>query len=107
MPASARPASSSTATAASASMSQRRVVMLHSNALRAQPAFHLALDRRETVLRGRLVPRDDHGLGIRGANESPAVAEQDADAVDVDHVVRRAEVLHGSLDQPELELLGN
>src|SRR5215831_9855706 len=104
MPASSRPASSRTAAATNATMSQRRVVMSDANALSAQPPFHLALNRRQPVGAQRFVARDDHRLGIRGADEPPAVAEQYADTVDVDHVMTGAEELHRALDEAELEL---
>src|SRR5215831_21056615 len=99
MPASSRPASSRTAAATSATMSQRRVVMSDANALRAQPPFHLALNRRQPVGAQRFIASDDHRLGIRCADEPPAVAEQHTDAVDVDHVMTRPEVLHRALDE--------
>src|SRR5215471_13604574 len=104
MPASSRPASSRTAAATSATMSQRRVVISDANALRAQPPFHLALNRRQPFGVQRFIARDDHRLGIRRTDEPPAVAEQYADAVDVDDVMTRPEVFHRALDEAELEL---
>src|SRR5829696_5003938 len=98
---------SRTAAAPNATMSHRRFVMSHSHALLAQPAFHLATNRRETLGGRGLVPGDDHRLRVRRTDQSPAVAEQNTHPVDVDHVVSRAEVFHGALDEAELELFWN
>src|SRR5438105_11170158 len=57
------------------------------DALRAQPALHLRLDGVETLFGSCLEPHHDHGLGVRGANKSPAVAEEDAHTIDGDHLV--------------------
>src|SRR5689334_17109902 len=97
----------STAAAPRTTMSHRREVISHSNALRAQPTLHLAANRGEPLGSLGLVARDGDGLRVRGPDESPAVAEQNADAVDVDHVVPLAEILHGLFDEAELELLRN
>src|SRR6476661_2478867 len=98
---------SRTAATPKASMSHRRVFMSHSNTLVAQPSLHLAADLGKSGGAARLVARDDDRLRVRGANQSPAIAEQHTDAVDVDDVVARAEILHGALDEIELDLLGN
>src|SRR5215471_13319422 len=98
---------SSTAAAPRTTMSHRRDVISHSNALRAQPALHLAADRGESFGGLRLVPGDDHRLSVRCTDEPPSVAEQHANAIDVDHVVPLAEVFHRFLDESEFELLGN
>src|SRR6185436_21083822 len=97
----------STAAAPRTTMSHRRDLISHSNALRAQPPLHLAANRGEPLGRLRLVARDDDGLRVRRADKSPPVAEQDADAVDVDHIVAVAEVLHRFLDKTKLELFGD
>src|SRR5690242_11839625 len=97
----------STAAAPRTTMSHRRDVISHSNALRAQPTLHLAANRGQPLGGLRLVACNDDGLRVRGADESPAVAEQHADAVDVDDVVPTTEILHRFLDEPELELLRN
>ena len=73
--------------------------MSHANALRSQPSFHLAADRREPLGRERLVSGDDHRLRVRSANQPPAVAEEHAHTVDVDHVVPGAKVLHRAVDE--------
>src|SRR6185436_9061330 len=96
----------STAAAPRTTMSHRRDVISHSNALRAQPSLHLAANRGEALRRLRLVARDDDGLRVRRADETPAVAEQDAYAVHIDHIVPFAEMLHRFFDEPELELFG-
>src|SRR5262245_40087156 len=95
----------STAAAPRTTMSHRRDVISHSDALRAEPAFHLATNRSEALGRLRLVARDDDRLRVRCADETPPVAEQDANTVDVDHVVPLAEVFDRFLDEPELQLL--
>src|SRR4051812_43461209 len=105
MPAVARPTMSRTAAAPTATKSHRRVVMSHSDALGAQPTFHLPLDGVQALACRRLVPCDEHGLRIRCANEAPAVAEQDAHAVDIDHIVFGLEVFHGLVHEIELPRL--
>src|SRR5207248_7021115 len=79
----------------------------HADALRPQPPLHLALNRRQPLRRRRLVSRDENGLRVRGADQTPAIAEQDARAVDIDDVVLRAEMRHCFVDQSELALLRN
>src|SRR4051812_23783012 len=93
-----RPRSSSAATAMATAISHRRGVMSDAYTLLAKPAFHLAADGRETLLRLSLVAGDDHRLCVRRADQAPAVAEQHANAVDVDDLVLRLEMLHGPLD---------
>src|SRR5436190_1856728 len=77
----------------------------HAHALRTQPAFHLALDCRETLRRRRLVAGDKHWLRVRGANQSPAVAEQHAYAVHVNDIVLRAKMRDRFINDSELPLL--
>src|SRR5687767_10841041 len=86
-----RPTSSNAATAMADASSHRRSVISEAHALLAEPAFHFPADLREPLLRLRLVPGDDHRLGVRRADQSPAVAEQDAHTVDVDDIMLRAE----------------
>src|SRR5215831_6967297 len=95
----------STAAAPRTTMSHRREVISHSNALRAEPTLHLAANRGEALGRLRLVARDDDRLRVRCADETPPVAEQDTHAVDVDHVVPLAKMFDRLLDEPELQLL--
>src|SRR5215472_3052286 len=62
------------------------------DALRREPRFHLAADCRQTIVCLRLEAQHQHGLRIRRPNQSPSVAEEDAHAINVDHVVRLLEV---------------
>ena len=55
------------------------------------------LDLGQTLLRARLEAHHDDRLRVRGSHEAPAVAEEDPDAVHVDDVVVRLEVLDGLL----------
>src|SRR5438270_13783582 len=87
MPANARPRMSRTAASPNASISHRRMFMSHSNALLAQPSFHLAADLRQTLGAARFVARDDNRLRIGCADQAPSVSEQHAHTVDVDDVV--------------------
>src|SRR4051794_29033882 len=86
-------------------MSHRRMFMSHSNTLFAEPSLHLAANRRESLGAAGFVARDDDGLGVRRANQSPSITKKDANAVDVDDVVTTAEVLHRAFDEIELDLL--
>src|SRR5688500_18354679 len=99
-----RAAMSSSPTPASARASHRRGVTSDLDALRPEPAFHVRANRLEALGRPRLEPADEDGLRVRRAHETPTVAEEDARAVDVDHVVRLLVVLR----RPghDLELLG-
>src|SRR3954467_2543727 len=97
-----RPRSRSAATAMATAISHRRGVMSDAHALLAEPAFHFAADGREAFLRLGLVSRHDHRLRVRCADQPPAVAEQHPDAIDVDDLVLRLEVLHGLVDEGEL-----
>src|SRR3954468_1676930 len=99
-----RPTSRSAAAAMATAISHRRGVMSDAHALLAKPTFHLAADGRETLLRLGFVARHDHRLRVRCADQAPAIAEQDTDAIDVDDLVLRLEMLHGLVDEGELLL---
>src|SRR6185437_10666943 len=96
MPAPTRPSTSSAATTASAMTGQRRqrsgMFTLRRDALRAQPLFHLAANRRETLGRASLEAKHEHRLRVGRPYQPPPIAEEHACAVHVDHVVRLPEV---------------
>src|SRR5215218_8903203 len=76
-----RPSARTSAAATIAPMTTRRLVTSDGHALLPQPPFHLAPDLREPLVRARLEAGDEDRLGVRRANEPPAVAEEHADAI--------------------------
>src|SRR5205085_10173885 len=62
-------------------------------------------NRVEPLLRAGLEADDQYRLRVRGAHQAPAVAELDACAVDVDHLVGRGEFLLERLDDRELAVV--
>src|SRR5258708_5937582 len=102
-----RPASNRAASVMAQATSHRRSVISQANALRPQPAFHLAANRRQTVRGESLVSSHDDRLCVRRPDQPPAVAEQDADTVDVDDLVPGLEVRNRPLDESELQLFRN
>src|ERR1051326_3746909 len=101
-----RPISSSTATAATEVISQRRGVMSDLHALSAKPALHLAANRRQALLGERLVTGDEYRLCVRRPDQSPSVTEQHPHSIDVDHLVLRLEMSDRFAHDRELDLLG-
>src|SRR5450432_1723341 len=72
--------------------------------------FNCLLNFRTILLqqfrRSGFEPKDQHGLRIGGADQSPALGEQDADAVDIDGGIETAELLGNTLDDVELYFVG-
>src|SRR5512141_687248 len=100
-----RPSSRTAAAATSAHASRRRWVMSDLDALLPEPAFHLAADCSEMLCRARFESHHEHGLGVRCANEAPAVAKENAHSVNVDHFVRGSEVRGRLLHDSELHVV--
>src|SRR5688500_20323510 len=75
----------------SVTSAQRRPITSDRHSLRAEPGFHVVAYLGEPRRGAGLEPQHQHGLGIRGANQSPAVAEQHPHSIDVDDLVRRSE----------------
>src|ERR1044071_6696333 len=79
---------------------------LGANALGREPARHLravALERSRT---GGLEAQDEHGLGVGGPEEAPAVGKGDPHAVDLVDGVAGGEVGRRALHHAELLLVG-
>src|SRR5215210_5243003 len=72
------------------------------NALRSEPALHLRLNLLELLVRARFEAHDEDGLGVRCADESPAIAEQNTYAVDSYHLVFAREIILRLFHDPEL-----
>src|SRR5688572_18994059 len=100
-----RPSERTSAAATTAPMTTRRVLTSDGHALLTQPRLHLSLDLGEARFRARLEAGDENGLRVRRADETPPVAEQHANTVDVDDLVPAAEVRHGALDDRELHVV--
>src|SRR5687767_2359081 len=100
-----RPSERTSAAATSAPMTTRRFVTSDGHALLPQPPFHLRLDLRETGLRAGFEAGDEDRLGVGRPDESPAVTEEHAHAVDVDDVVSTPEIRHRALDDAELDVV--
>src|SRR5688572_29169407 len=81
---------------------RRRDITSNLDAFRAEPALHLGLNLPELLLGAGLKAHHEDGLGIRCADQSPAVAEKDADTVDSNHLVFGAEVFGRLFDDSEL-----
>src|SRR5256714_1717710 len=75
------------------------------HAFRAQPTLHFRLNGVESIFCARLESHHDHGLGVRCADQSPAIAENDASAIDGDDLVAAGEVFGSFLDDTELSVV--
>src|SRR5512144_391721 len=91
--------------AAAAAINQRRASMSGRDAAGAEPPLHLTANLREALRGTRFESDDEDGLRVRRADESPAVAEQDAGAIDADDLVVAREVPNGFIDDRELPLV--
>ncbi len=60
------------------------------------------LNGLQVLLGFRLEPQDQHGLGVRGPDQAPALGHDRPDAVDVDHRVFARELAADLLDDLEL-----
>src|SRR5438105_14855394 len=76
------------------------------HAFGAQPAMHLRLDIFQLHSCSCLESHYRYGLCVRGANQSPAIAEENADSIDGDHVVPGGKVFPGLFDDRELPVVG-
>src|SRR5205814_5154380 len=75
------------------------------HAFRAQPTLHLRLNGVESLFGAGLESHHDYGLGVRCADQSPAIAENDASAVNGDDLVAAGEVFRSLLDDTELPVV--
>src|SRR5947208_2619206 len=100
-----RPASRTSAATANVPMTARRLVTSDGHALPAEPAFHLGADLGQACLGACLEAGDEDGLRVGGADQSPPVAEQHANSIDVDDVVAAAEVRDRLLHERELDVV--
>src|SRR5687768_1144026 len=105
MSASARPRSRTAAAAISPKASRRLGVISDRYALLAEPAFHDRPDPVQIFLGPRLESHHENGLRVRCPYQSPSVAEQNADAVHVDHVMTRPEILPCLFDDSEFHVV--
>src|SRR5205809_2624332 len=64
------------------------------------------LDSRKGLWRLGFRPHDQCRLGVRSADEAPAVAEQDSGAVDVDNLIGTLEIFCHLTDDVEFHLVG-
>src|SRR5574338_364338 len=102
MPAIAFPISRNSATATAAAISQCRVSTSGVHAAGSEPAFDLVSNLGEAGLGLCLEPGDQHRLGVRGSNEPPPVAKENARTVDANHFTLLREMPDGVIDDREL-----
>src|SRR5712671_2174009 len=81
-----------------------RLVGVTSNldAFGAQPALHLRLNLLQLLAGSGFESHHDHRLGVRRADQSPPVAEKDANAVNGQDLILRTKVFLRLFDNPEL-----
>src|SRR6185436_14402665 len=103
----ARPPISMAAATATPTRRRLRVVDVTSNlhALGAEPPFHLILDGGQALGRPSFESHHDYRLRVRRANQTPAVAEQNARAVNGDHLVPGGEMFCRLFDDAELDVI--
>src|SRR5581483_7459091 len=75
------------------------------DATQAEPSPHVRLDGGQPIRRARLESQHQNRLGVRRADETPAIAEQHPRAVDIDDIVPRTIVRDGFVDDREFAII--
>src|SRR5688500_18628144 len=101
-----RPSRRTAAAAASPKRSRRPGVISNLHSVLLEPSFHFRSNSLKIFLRSGLESHHEHGLCVGGANESPAITEENPDAVHVDHFMRGRKVFLRRFDDAELQVVG-